>query len=359
MVHFAAPKALVDTGADEKVTMRFVYDDEEHSELTYLKTKFPVNNTNLNLDNLSASVFPSWYVAPSFDADGDMMSNPAPIVNPNKVVIDPSFKSYKGITSTSMWFMDVYALQTVMSILNKDDNNSLSNFHNGKYVSEYHGFSGVLGGKVPSLDAVNKKLESVEGLQNINVEKLASADLMFANGQAVQSFMGGGNGNKAVVDPLTSVDLSGWVSTKEMNDTSAIGMFTGCNSLNNVVFPQTSDLSPYAFGDNTKNMAAIFIGCSAIKNLNFNKNFGSKATSLMYAFTFCSSLLELDLDTTDTKGNSLGQSATNICYFAGGCTSLRILNMRNISSTNVTKNEDAKYAFTFDTELVKFVLSEN
>ena len=81
--------------------MYFRYDDNEYPELSNVQ-KFPVTQSFLDVKNLSNSVFPSWFTPPSFDINGNMMRRPEPIVNPNKVVIEESFKNYKSLTSTAM-----------------------------------------------------------------------------------------------------------------------------------------------------------------------------------------------------------------------------------------------------------------
>lgn len=102
IVHFAAPKALVTNEGNDRATMRFVYDDNEYTDYTNLVTKFAVKNTNLDMDEMINSEFPAWFTISRDPVSGDLISAPTPIVNPTKVVFDPSFKDFKGLTGTAM-----------------------------------------------------------------------------------------------------------------------------------------------------------------------------------------------------------------------------------------------------------------
>ena len=138
-----------------------------------------------------------------------------------------------------------------------------------------------------------------------------------------------------------------------------MGMFAGCNGLTNLVFPQTTAEKKYAIGDTAVMFNGIFAGCSSLQTLNFNKNFGSNARNLGYAFAGASKLIELDFDATDDKALQFGKNANSIQFFAALCPDLRILNMKNMSGEKITSPDAARNSIYNDKSLIKFVINDN
>lgn len=92
--HFISAKALYNPTTSN---LTFVYDEGSHDEINGANYKFGVKNTHYadweNGDE-SDMIFPSW-----------CYSDGTPKVNATSVTFDKSFKNFKNLRSTSMWFM--------------------------------------------------------------------------------------------------------------------------------------------------------------------------------------------------------------------------------------------------------------
>ncbi len=146
---------------------------------------------------------------------------------------------------------------------------------------------------------------------------------------------------------LTSLDLSGWDTSKVSNMDS---MFFGCSSLNslNVDGWDTS---------NVNSMEYMFEDCSSLTSLDLNDWNTSKVTSTRFMFTDCSNLVTLDISNWDTSKDSLMQSMFSGCtslvnidvsswntpalmgmqFLFENCSSLREIDLSSWDITNVTR----------------------
>lgn len=323
VVHFATPRAIysenMDTG--EKL-LNFTYDEEPHNEAyqsnngknnTY---KFVVNNSKFDIsaeDPESSIVVPSWYYPAKWGPKG-LVEAPSPKIFPTTINIDPSFKNYKGLTSTDMWFMDAAAIYAVKNIDNPEDFS--------KAIKEI-----MLYGDTFATRAIN----SIIGLENINTENLESSSLMFANGKALASTIALDNagpsiGLPEIEDGITDIDLSSWNINKNKFTGNTIAMFAGCNSLTNLKLPDN-------FAVNSENMSGMFTGCTQLKSFNAKSNFGENFLYGDAMFYYCTSLEKFDLNKNSSQNgtSTFGQNAKSIKFMFSNCYSLVSVDLSSLS----------------------------
>ena len=203
--------------------------------------------------------------------------------NPNerttKVVFDSSFKDYKP-TSTEYWF---------------------------SYCT---------------------KLETIEGIKNLNTEQVTDMSHMFSDCKA-----------------LTSLDLS---SFNTSNVTNMSGMFSFCSVLTSL------DLSSFNTS-NVTDMSYMFVNCQALASLNVSKFNTTKVTDMSKMFSYCTALTTLDVSTFNTSNvtdmNSMfyqcsalltldlnfnTSNVTNMSYMFSYCSVLPTIDVSNFNTSKVT-----------------------
>ncbi|MGM9804650.1 MAG: BspA family leucine-rich repeat surface protein [Muribaculaceae bacterium] len=154
-----------------------------------------------------------------------------------------------------------------------------------------------------------KKLETIEGIKNLNTDEVTDMSYMFWN-----------------CNSLTSLNLSNF---KTDNVTNMLGMFYYCTSLTSL------DLSSF----NTENvtiMDGMFHHCISLKSLNVSSFNTEKVTDIHNMFLYCQSLTSLDVTNFNTS------NATNMSYMFSYCTNLTSL---DLSSFNTEKVTDMSYMF--------------
>ena len=120
---------------------------------------------------------------------------------------------------------------------------------------------------------------------------------------------------------LTSIDLSGWNTSKVTNMDS---MFGNCSSLTSL------DVSHFNTS-NVTNMWNMFLDCSSLTSLDVSHFNTSNVINMQQMFRFCSSLTSLDLSGWNTS------KVTNMDSMFNNCSSLTTIRMVGCSSATVDK----------------------
>ena len=118
-----------------------------------------------------------------------------------------------------------------------------------------------------------KNLANIEGIENLNTEKVTNMELMFAN-----------------CSTLTSLDVTKFNTAKVRNMYS---MFMNCSGLKSL------DVTNFDTG-NVISMAYMFYGCSALTSLDLTNFNTAKVMDMCFMFKKCSGLTSLDLTKFNT-----------------------------------------------------------
>ena len=118
-----------------------------------------------------------------------------------------------------------------------------------------------------------KNLANIEGIENLNTEKVTNMELMFAN-----------------CSTLTSLDVTKFNTAKVRNMYS---MFMNCSGLKSL------DVTNFDTG-NVISMAYMFYGCSALTSLDLTNFNTAKVMEMCFMFKKCSGLTSLDLTKFNT-----------------------------------------------------------
>ena len=154
------------------------------------------------------------------------------------------------------------------------------------------------------------KLESIEGIENINTSMATDMSYMFSGCSC-----------------LTNLDLSGF----ETGNVTNMGyMFHNCKSLTSL------DLSGFKT-DNVTNMINMFAGCSSLTSLDVSGFKTDNVTNMKSMFTTCSNLTSLDVSGFKTD------NVTNMKSMISGCSGLTSLDVSGFKTDNVT---DMSYMFS-------------
>ncbi len=147
------------------------------------------------------------------------------------------------------------------------------------------------------------KLETIEGLSNLNTSSVTTMGYMFSG-----------------CSSLKNLEVSTF-DTRNVTDMS--NMFSGM-SLASI------DLKAFNTG-NVVNMSNMFRSSSSLTNITFGTNFNtSQVTNMRGMFCDCSSLQELDLASFDT------QNVTDMQEMFENCSSLTTLDLSNFNTAKVT-----------------------
>ena len=122
------------------------------------------------------------------------------------------------------------------------------------------------------------------------------------------------------LDTLTSIDVSGFDTSRVQNMSS---MFSSCSTL--------SALNMGEF-DTSKvtDMSYMFSYCSALESLDVSTFGTSKVTNMSGMFMYCSALTALNVSKFDTA------LVTDMSYMFAGCSGLNTLEVANFATYNVT-----------------------
>ena len=118
-----------------------------------------------------------------------------------------------------------------------------------------------------------KNLVNIEGIENLNTEKVTNMALMFAS-----------------CSDLTSLDVTKFNTA---NVTTLMSMFSNCSSLKSL------DVTNFDTG-NVISMAYMFYGCSALTSLDLTNFNTAKVMDMCFMFKKCSGLTSLNLTKFNT-----------------------------------------------------------
>ena len=120
-----------------------------------------------------------------------------------------------------------------------------------------------------------EKLTDIEGIENLNTEKVTSMESMFR-----------------LCDALTSLDLTNF-NTAKVTDMKLL--FANCSAL------ESLDLSMFNT-ENVTSMPSMFNGATNLKTLNVSNFNTEKVNNMGHMFANCPNLTSLDLSSFNTKG---------------------------------------------------------
>ena len=174
-----------------------------------------------------------------------------------------------------------------------------------------------------------KNLANIEGIENLNTEKVTNMELMFAN-----------------CSTLTSLDVTKFNTA---NVTTFMSMFSDCSSLKSLdvtnfdtrnvtnMFYMFSNCSGLTSLDVTKfntakvrNMYSMFMNCSGLKSLDVTNFDTGNVISMAYMFYECSALTSLDLTNFNTA------KVMDMCFMFKKCSGLTSLNLTKFNTAEVT-----------------------
>ena len=133
------------------------------------------------------------------------------------------------------------------------------------------------------------QLKTIEGIENLNTEKVTDMSNMFYDCQS-----------------LNSLDVSKFNTAKVVDMEY---MFSGCKGLTSL------DVSKFNTAE-VENMCGMFNGCSGLTSLDLSSFNTTKVTGMSDMFRFCSSLTSLDLSSFNTA------EVGNMDYMFDGCSGL-------------------------------------
>ena len=173
------------------------------------------------------------------------------------------------------------------------------------------------------------KLESIDGLGNLDTSKVTDMRRMFDGCSLLSSLDLSGFDTSKVTDmgemfyycySLSSLNLSGF-DTSSVTD--MVRMFWGCRSLSSL------DVSGFDTSS-VMDMGYMFWGCSSLSSLDVSGFDTSHVTDMSYVFAGCSSLSFLDVSGFDTS------SVTVLGGMFSGCPSLSSLDVSGFDTSHVT-----------------------
>ncbi len=169
-------------------------------------------------------------------------------------------------------------------------------------------------------------------LSKFDTSQVVDASLMFGGCSSLKSLAFPASFKAGMVEnmwgmfldcsSLKTLDLSGF-DTSKVTDMSA--MFSGCSSLEIVVFPAALETKLVT------NMEGMFSGCSSLKSLDLSKFDTSKVTDMGSMFSGCSSLKDIQFPATFTT-----DWVTDMSHMFEGCTSLKSLDLSKFDTSKVT-----------------------
>ena len=174
-----------------------------------------------------------------------------------------------------------------------------------------------------------KNLVNIEGIENLNTEKVTNMALMFAS-----------------CSDLTSLDVTKFNTA---NVTTLMSMFSNCSSLKSLdvtnfdtrnvtnMFYMFNNCSGLTSLDVTKfntakvrNMYSMFMKCSGLKSLDVTNFDTGNVISMAYMFYECSALTSLDLTNFNTA------KVMDMCFMFKKCSGLTSLNLTKFNTAEVT-----------------------
>lgn len=222
-----------------------------------------------------------------------------------KVVFDESFKVALP-TSTYQWFYQCKKLEAIEGIENLNTS------------------------EVTTMRAMFSECESLRGLDvsGFNTSKVKNMRFMFANCFSVDKLNASNFNTESVEDmrgmfygcrDLVRLNVDNFI-TKNVTDMSY--MFRGCSSL--------TDLNLVGFNtENVTDMTSMFYECSNLTGVDVSSFNTSNVKEMPWMFYGCSKLTQLDVSNFNTE------EVTNMRTAFGDCYELRLLDLNNWNTQNV------------------------
>ena len=238
-----------------------------------------------------------------------------------EVIIDASFRDYRP-TSTSGWFLNLEELTQI---------EGLENLNTEKVTEMNLMFYGCT--SLTTIDLSHFNTEKVTDMSSMfnGCESLKSIDLSHFNTQNLTNMYR----MFYKCTNSTTINLSHF-NTQNVTDMSS--MFNGCKSLKSI------DLSHFNT-QNVTDMSSMFYGCESLKSIDLSNLNLQNVTDMHYMFSDCTNMETINLS------NSNLQSVTEMSNMFSNCTNLKSVNLSNLNLQNVTEMSNMFYNCTSLTTL--------
>ena len=260
--------------------------------------------------------------------------------NCTKVVFTPSFNHAKP-TSCCSWFSGFSNLTTIEGIenLNTEKVTDMSYMFNNCTGLTSLNLSSFNTAEVTKMNNMFKDCSSLTSLDlsNFDTSNVTNMSYMFYNCRELTSLNLSGFNTANVTNMsymfsdcpnLRSLTLSSFFNTANVTDMSS--MFRGCSSLTSL------DLSKFNT-DKVENMSSMFNGCSDLENLTLSSFNTDNVTDMSAMFGSCQKLTSLDLSKFNTA------NVTNMNNMFYDCSGLTSLDLSSFNTANVTNMNNMFY----------------
>ena len=177
-----------------------------------------------------------------------------------------------------------------------------------------------------------QNLTDIEGISNLNTEKVTDMRSMFFNCSSLASLDLSNFNTEKVTNmsfmfheckKITSFNISSF-NTKKVTKTNS--MFSSCTSLTSL------DLSSFNT-ENVTDMGGMFKLCTSLTSLDLSNFNTEKVTDMRSMFDACRKLTSLDLSSFNTE------NVTEMSFMFSRCDSITSLNLSSFNTENVTAAE--------------------
>ncbi len=278
--------------------------------------------------------------------------------NITKVVIDESFKAFQP-TSCAEWFSDMNHLESIEGIanLNTEKVENMS-----KMFNECRSLTtlDVTGFNTAAVTDMCEMFYGCEKLTTLDVSKFNTAAVtlmseMFGECSSLTTLDVTGFNTAAVTNmcamfqscsSLTTLDVSKF-NTAAVNDMSS--MFSQCKNLT------TLDVSKFNTAAVTS-MSCMFEGCEKLTKLNVAEFNTDQVTDMSYMFSQCSSLTTLTLNEYESSSFNT-ENVEDMSYMFYACSSLSELIFWKLNTEKVENMSNMFFGCGKLTELALYTLS--
>ena len=213
---------------------------------------------------------------------------------------------YDNLRTTRQNYERIYDMPNREAPAWADDYNT----QNIKHVVFDTSFSRYRPSSTNSWFAYCVNLQDIEGIRNLNTEKVTDMNYMFNDCQS-----------------LTSLDLNNF---NTQNVTNMRCMFYGCKALKSLGVSNFNT-------QNVTRMDWMFNSCSALTSLDVSNFNTQNVTNMSWMFNCCSALTSLDVSNFNTQNVT---DMNNMFFF---CKALRSLDVSNFNTQNVTRMSSMFY----------------
>lgn len=303
----------IDFDASKPVDKTYASADGYFINRDYIRPWVKYENGTLSFQKRSKKNFASnEYSLNSNETNPAWLSNNS---NVTKVVIDATFADVRP-TSCYRWF-DGCAKLTDENLIGLGNLNTSSVW---TFRKMFIGCSSLKNLDLSKFDTgkaqrLRSLVENCTSLQTVSLPKMdnvVNIEYMLKNCRS-----------------LTQVDLSGQNTGKVQLMTE---LFYGCSNLKEIIGLERISTA------SATGMYRMFMGCSALTDINVSNFNTAKVTNMASMFEGCKSLATLDLSNFNTA------SVTDMSGMFNGCTGLTSLNMKNFNTAKVT-NMNSMFKF--------------